>query len=184
MRCVGSFTSSLLKAAYDRWGFPKYIADLSLGKLGYLMEVTDKDIWHSINICSRFIFLSDQTIHIKFNSIQSLQYLHLFTYTCSGLLCSVLRFTISILFFSYRFCFALAFRLERTICHWVTIYKKQKPWTYSKILTNIFQVRFSQILFFSEWNYSLTFTFNTSFLLCKSKGSVSASKIGPFRWVK
>ena len=87
-------------------------------------------------------------------------------------------------FFSYRFCFALAFRLERTICHWVTIYKKQKPWTYSKILTNIFQVRFSQILFFSEWNYSLTFTFNTSFLLCKSKGSVSASKIGPFRWVK
>ena len=82
MRCVEeSFTSNLFNAAYDRWGFPKYIAHLSLGKLGYLMEVTDESICHATNIWSRFIFLCDQTIYIKFNSIQSLQYLHLFTYT-------------------------------------------------------------------------------------------------------
>ena len=90
MRCVRSFTSSSFNAAYDRWGFPKYIANLSLGKLGYLMEVTDEGIWHANNIWYRFIFLCDQTIHIKFKSIQSFQnftysltliHLHLFTYT-------------------------------------------------------------------------------------------------------
>ena len=118
MRC-------LFNAAQDRSGFPKYIANLSLGKLGYLMEVTGGNIWHATNIWSRFPFLGDQTIHIKFNCIQSLQYLHLFTYTYKGLLCSVLRFTIH-LFFSYRFYFLLAFRLERTLCRWVTILQKAK----------------------------------------------------------
>ena len=51
------------------------------------MEVTGGNIWHATNTWSRFTFLGDQTIHIKFNCIQSLQYLHLFTYTYNGLLC-------------------------------------------------------------------------------------------------
>ena len=69
MRCAGSFTSSLFKVANDYWGFQ------------FLMEVRDENIWHATNIWSRFIFLSDQSIDTEFNSIQSLQYLHLFTNT-------------------------------------------------------------------------------------------------------
>ena len=71
-RVIYIMRSSSFKAAYERQGFPRYIASLSLGKLS----------WNTTKIWCHFIFLCDQNRHIRFNSIQSLQYLHLFTCTC------------------------------------------------------------------------------------------------------
>ena len=62
-------------------GFPEYLTNLSLSKIGYLMAVTGWKFWYTTNIWYHFISLPDQTIHIKFNSMQTLQYLRLFNYT-------------------------------------------------------------------------------------------------------
>ena len=151
MRCAGSLTSSLFKVANDCWGFQ------------FLMEVRDENIWHATNIWSRFIFLSDQTIDNEFNSIQSLQYLHLFTNTYYGLLCGVLRFTISI-FLSYRFCFPLAFRLEGTIYALGNYFMKSKNLGHTaKYLQTCFKCVFINFSSFQSGTTLLILRFNTSF---------------------
>ena len=62
-------------------GFPEYLTNLSLSKIGYLMAVTGwKYLIHNQHFY-HFLSLSDQTIHIKFNSMQTLQYLRLFNDT-------------------------------------------------------------------------------------------------------
>ena len=106
-----------------------YIASLSLGKLS----------WNTTNIWCHFIFLCDQNRHIRLNSIQSLQYLHLFTCTCSGLLFSVLRFTvgISISFLHTGFVLHSLSSCKELSRHRVTTLIKSKNfWTYSKIPTD------------------------------------------------
>ena len=72
MRCVGSFTS---------WVSQSILLISLWAKSAILWQLQDENIWYTTNIWYHFISLSDQTIHIKFNSVQALQYLHLFDYT-------------------------------------------------------------------------------------------------------
>ena len=70
MRCVGSFTS---------WVSQSILLISLWAKSAILWQLQDENIWYTTNIWYHFI--SDQTIHIKFNSMQTLQYLRLFNYT-------------------------------------------------------------------------------------------------------